>query len=260
MGVIHESLPVAALYNNPQQLILAAGGAVALLGTATKAIEVVHQGETGIKMQRGQPIERKKISEDEIDKIGRYVTLGPGIYPVVPLLQKVVKINVKDRTDRVQAFNIESKDGQLFNVNPIFTWAILPNGDNPYKALFEVNNEKDNKDNEKILELKQTVLGISIGGLGKVLSGRTSSDLIEIDRREVNAATIEECRNELLEYGAALKRVVLEPITRTGAEVLKQGIERGGISSLGAVAVAAVVAEEADSAQIIHLTQPNDAA
>lgn len=270
MGIIHETLPTAALYNNPQQLIITATGAAALAATAVKAIEVVHQGEMGVKMHRGQPVERKyeresllnkrRYSEEELAEVGHYVTLGSGIYPVIPLLQKVVKVNVQDRTERYQGFDIESEDGQLFTAEPIFTWHVLRNGDNPYKALFNVKNDKDNRDVARDFELQQTVLAICAGSLRRVLKGRSSENLKNIDDRKVSDLTIEECRDELLEYGSALRRVRIPSITRKDSEVLKQGLERSGTPALGAVALGAIEADEYGMGAVIPFPRRGDAA
>lgn len=260
MGAIQESLPVAAFYNNPQQIILGATGAITLAATATKAIEIVHQGEMGVRMKRGRPMERRGYSEEELAEIGRYVTHGPGIYGVFPLLRKIVKVNVQDRTERYQGFDIESADGQLFTVDPIFTWHVRADGDNPYKALFNVKNEKDNNDVAKDFELQQTVVGICVGGLHRALRGKTARDLKDINSQEIDAKTKEECYEDLLEYGTALKRVVLPPITRKDSEVLKQGLERSGVPSLGAVALGPIEADEHGMGAVLPFPRPGDAA
>jgi hypothetical protein len=271
MGVIHETLPTAALYNNPLQIITAATGAAALAATAVKAIEVVHQGEMDVLMHRGgQPVERRYerewlmrrrwYSEEELDEIGHYVTLGPGIYPVVPLLQKVVKVNVQDRTERYQGFDIESEDGQLFTTDPSFTWHVLPNGDNPYKALFNVKNDKNSRDVARDFELQQTVMGICVEGLSGVLEGRTAEALKNIDRREIDEEAKEECRDALLEYGSALRKVRIPSITRKDSEVLKQGLERSGPPNLGALAVGTFEAEESHGGVVVPFRRPSDAA
>lgn len=271
MGVIQETLPAAALYNNPQQLIFTLTGAAALAATAKGALEYINQGEMGILLHRGQPVEReyerewllkkRPYTEEELEGLGRYVTRGPGLYGVVPVLQKYVKVNVQERTDQYQqGLDIESEDGQLFTTNPRFTWQVLPNGDNPYRALFRVKNDKDSKDVAKDFELQQTVLSVCVAGLGQVLEGRKSSDLKVIDRDEVSAQTEEVCRDRLLEYGSALIRVSLPSITRKDSEVLKQGLERNGTPNIGVIAGTAVEADASGMGAVIPFPFPRDAA
>lgn len=257
---LQESLPLGAIYNNPQQLFLSLTGALTLAAAATKSIEVVHKGEMGVKTYRGDVIERRGRTEEEIAEIGRYVTLGPGIYPVLPLLQKVVKINVQDRLAKADPFDLESSDGQLFQVTPQFIWRVRADGDNPHDALFKVKNEKDNKDVAKDHEIQQIVVGLCVDGLHRVLRGMTALDLKNVDSREVGEETKNECREDLLEYGTELRRLILPPVTPKDSEVLKQGLERIGITGLGAVAVDETGASENTGGILVSIRPPHDVA
>jgi regulator of protease activity HflC (stomatin/prohibitin superfamily) len=261
MGVLHETLPTAALYNNPQQLMITATGSVALIGTAAKTFEVVHQGEMGVRMRRGRPVERKRTgvregyrtrTEEEIAEEGRYKIYGPGAYVLIPFFEKIVKVNVNDRADEVEPFNIESSDGQLHTVEASFIWQVLRFGDYPYNALFNVNNEKDNKDKDKYLELKQAVLSIGVGGLGRVLGGKAHT-------QDVTTPTQEQCQENLLKYGSAINAVVLKPVTRAHSEVLKQGLERSG-NPISGMVVASQEADEHGYGRVIPVEFGGDAA
>jgi hypothetical protein len=250
MAFSPELVPLAAMYNNPMNMIGTATGAIALGATIKSSFVIVHEGEMGLRMRSGKPQQKKynelnwNWTEEEIEQNGRYQIEGPGVYVLWPF-DHIVKINVRDSTNPLPEFDVESSDNRQFKVHSTITWHVRDDGDNPYKAIFNVNNEKDNKDKDKRLELQETVSGICAAGLGVVLSGRPSEELIKLDHREVNTSTREVCETPLIEYGVALKAVQLKPITRTSPEVLKQGIESSNNPAIaGAYAAAASISQE----------------
>lgn len=262
MGVVHETLPVAAFYTEPTKIVPAALALTALLANASKTFEVVHGGEMGIKIQNGKPKRRKgersllvgrrkDLTDEELAEFGQYVTLTPRLYPLVPLWQKVAKVNVQDRADEVRGFDIETNDGQQYTADPRFIWFIRSDGDYPYRALYNVKNNKDNKDVANDTELREAVLTICLEGLSEALSNKSSRELIRINRKALSRHTEELCREDLLQYGAALRKVVVPSIRRGREEVLKQGLERSGSSSLGAIAMGAIEADENGMGQVI---------
>jgi hypothetical protein len=284
MGVAHENLPLAAF--NLAPLIMSGTGLLTLGGAAFKAFERVEAGDMGVMMCSGSPLEKDQMTDwqrpkrlrtptslyvdrfttyhfgemeaEELDESeGQYVTVGPGIYLLRPGVDKIAKVSVKPHTDPVKEFDVESSDGILHSVEPTFTWHVPPDGDNPYRALFEITNGKDNNDKERAAELKQTVLSICAEGLGMVLDGRTSKELISINRKEVcqDVRTITE--EDLNEFGVGLKRTRFPQITRVKLEVLNRGEKN---TSRDAAIATTIAADEHGMGAVIPLRPGNDAA
>jgi hypothetical protein len=86
--------------------------------------------------------ERRERIQEKVDALPEYMTRD-GVYRVVtndrvwtiPLIQKVVKINVGHQTSNIPPFAMESSDDVQINVNPAIAWRVRADGDNPYKAL-----------------------------------------------------------------------------------------------------------------------------
>jgi hypothetical protein len=268
MGLVHENLPTAAIYENPQQMLGLAVGLIAVGGAALKIVETVPDGEMGILMRNStSPVVRKEvrhlpedqriaITDDRSAEIGQFVILGPGRYLVAPLFRKVVKINVGDRADTVKGLALESEEGQQYEAHPTFTWHVRRDGDNPWKARFRVNNEKDNRDKDRDLELKQAVIGICVDGLSQVLNGMPADRLIKLSGKDVIVPTQEICRDDLLYYGVGLRRVGLEPIRRTFPEVIAQS----GQQNASKIIIEGMEADEDGMGAVIPFPNPRDAA
>lgn len=192
--------------------------------------------------------------DEEIKHQGIYQVRGPGLVWLRPFIDKVVTVNVTHRTTPIpEGFDLESVDDRQFRIIPSVTWYVRSDGDNPYKARFKINNEKDNKDEKKDDELEQTVAWICARGLGIVLRNKTTEDLINHDPAEVTQGTRERCADELLDYGVELHDVRLKPVVRTPQEVLKQGIENTQHPSDAAMIPAAAALAEGDKGTILSL-------
>jgi hypothetical protein len=257
MGLLHETLPTAASFNNPHQLIAPALGILTAAATLRKSIVIVHRGEIGIPTRNGQPIEKKGLTEEQQAEMGRFLLAPPGIYPIVPLYEGMEKIGVQHRTDGDE-FDIESKEGELQMVRADFIWHVRSDGENPIKARFLVNNEMENKDQDRDRELTKIVVRLCVGALGKALKDTGAGELKMMDGEAVTPFTQAECNDSLLKYGAALDEVILEPITRKDSQVVSDGMYRSRDPMHGAVA--AVEAGEGSSGVVVPLRPPSDAA
>jgi|GEM_PF-5255784 len=235
MGLIHETLPYAAIYEHPQTLITTAMGAVALSASASKAFKIIPQGNVGIHMRSGRPLlkdEFKGLSEEELAGLPPEMAQN-GIYQIEskrlvwlrPFIDDVVMVNVSDRTSDPRAFFVESSEDCKFQVDAAFGWYVRRDGDNPYKARFNVNHEKrDNNDKDKDRELEQTIVSICNSGLRRVLSGRTIDSLLNIQDEEIQLNTRVQCKDRLLNYGVAIKDVRIESIARVDASIIAKAI------------------------------------
>jgi SPFH domain / Band 7 family len=194
---------------------------------------------------------RERIAEkienldDEIKEQGIYQIAGRGIVWLYPFIDSVVKINIADQTTPLEPFELESNDTRQRQVliTPSLTWNVRPDADNPYKALFNINNEKETKIKNKTQELEQTVGWICAEALGIVLRDMKYDDLKNFEPDNITKATSELCEKDLLRYGVNLGAVRLKPNVRTSAERIAQAIE--GNPELTKAEKAAIVASSA---------------
>ena len=229
-------------------------GAVALAAVVGRAAAIVPQSDVGIRMRSGRPMlkkeyrEFKKLPEEELETLsdntpgGIYNIQNRRLIWMLPF-DHVVKVNVADRTSDPRPFKMESQDKVQFEVNAAYTWFVRRDGDNPFRARFKVNNEKDNKDKDKDRELEQTVVSICNSGLRKVLSGSFADNFMSIDDEYVDLNTREECKEPLLKYGVSLKAVRLESVARTDAQVLAQAMGDNKDPRNAALMAAMILAE-----------------
>jgi hypothetical protein len=227
-----EIVPVANITGTIAPLVTSAIGMFALGKTASGVLKIVHEGDMGIVMSSGIPHlkeQYKNLSQKDLDSLyadeetdGIYDIRGPGRVWLRPFVDKVVIVNCRDRVAHVDPYEIEARDGQMV-IKPAFCWYVRPDGDNPYKAWFNVYNEKDNEDERKIFELEQRLSGICVRGLEHVLRGKSREELININHIEASELTIENTQQELLDYGVTLKDVMLKPFSRSYPQVTSDG-------------------------------------
>jgi hypothetical protein len=163
--------------------------------------------------------------DDELREKGLYQIRGRGVVWLRPFVDSVVKINVASQTTPMERFPLDSLDGPQVEVIPGITWNVRADGDNPYKALFEINNEKETKVKEKTHELEQTVSWICSAGLTQVLRNRKYEEIRNFDPKEITDITRQICGDDLLRFGVNLSDVWLKFPAYTPAERLAQALE-----------------------------------
>lgn len=287
MGLIQETIPVASVITDPSKLIMALPATILGVGTAAKSFTIVHQSEMGVRTRRGAPMFKPEINEmiasdigglpkdecrelvkNRIDELpeterdkGIYQIVGQGVVWLVPFIDRVVRINVADQTTPLGDFPLESEENRQVSIDSSITWNVRHDGDNPYKALFNINNEKEANLKDQTRELEQTVSRICASGLGRVLRGRSYDNLLNFDRVEITNCTQAICYDDLLQYGVNLSEVWLDPIVRTPAERLAQAIQGNPDSPNAGMIVGAAATAGKDTGQLLHLaTPPQDAA
>lgn len=176
---------------------------------------------------------RKRVNEkidglpDEVAEEGIYQIAGQGIVPLIPFIDRAIKISVAHQTTPLETFPLDSQDGVTVGVESAITWNVNPSGDNPYYATFRINNDKETKIKDKTKELEQTVAWICTQGMGLVLRGRSYQQLNAFDPKEVTASMQKVCRADLARFGVNLGMAWLNLPARTPAERIAQAIERG---------------------------------
>ncbi len=140
--------------DNAKELIAYATAATLLGGLAVKAIHKVEQGEIGVRTRNG------KTHRTKGGKKGQpYGVLEPGLHITVPLTHSIKNANVKDRTSQLKDA-LFSQGSQFWKADISVTWAVMKDGENPIKALFNVEHG----------ELDDTVKETCSDGLDQVLS------------------------------------------------------------------------------------------
>jgi hypothetical protein len=171
------------------------------------------------------------LSDEELEGGIYKIRNKRGIVPLVPFIDHCPKINIRDRAKEIELPVVsvnERNQKEKHEIKATVGWFVRPDGDNPYKARFNLNNERDNKDKDKDLELETKALGIFRAGLGRVLSNKSSDELIEINHRDPEGVTEQakiETNERLLPIGVALRDVDLEPITPVDARELGRALK-----------------------------------
>ncbi|MDL2362952.1 MAG: SPFH domain-containing protein [Patescibacteria group bacterium] len=209
----------------------------------------------------------EKIDElpEEIREEGIYRIVGRGVVWLRPFIDHVPKINVADQTTVISPFELESEEDTQMLVTPSVTWRVRSDFDNPFKALFNINNEKESRLKNKTQELEQTVEWICSEGLGLVLGDWTYQRLKKLstsDKAEITRKTKELCDKDMLKYGTQIEAVRLKPSARTAAERLAQAIEKNPDSAdagiIGGIATSRRVGRRV--MQLVPPSAPPDAA
>jgi hypothetical protein len=256
IGSDNENMPLASSIAGIDTTYLLALAAVAGAGVSFRKLtpyfhETIGPNEVGVLLHRGNPVERKIVSDERLDtKLGqrkfhrgkitteeklaeggsRYVIAGSGFY-LVPLKKNLERVYVADQVSKL-GFDLMSQERHLTHVEADVTWNICPEGDAPLHSITRIKHVKqDKKDIEKKEDgenhlLASQVLSICAAGLGRVLTGKSMHELQYINKKpvEVTDYTIEECGDEVDYYGGRIKAVRLMPITWKDNETIAQAI------------------------------------
>lgn len=212
--------------SNGRGITTGLSAAVLTATTGVKAVNKVSEGEMGVRTRFGRTHHKRG------QKVGQpYGVKGPGMYPVFPFLHSVKVIHVRDRTNGLPEIQLNCEEKQI-KIDSSVVWHVLPESDYPWRALFRAEN---------LSELTQNVTGICVNGLRQVTSQMSRKELD--DHRALFAGVEEVCKDDLLYYGTAIKRVNISAMTETIGEMIRQsGHPQSGV--LGAVAVSGAVHQE----------------
>ena len=167
---------------------LALAGA-SVVGGGLKAFANVPSGHMGVRT-RFERAERKEGSRREGQIYG---TVKPGFRWVVPYSDSITTISTQSRNHQLEPLLIEFKRGGQTKVESNIQWHVSEDGDNPYKALFEVKDEET---------LTRTVADVSLSGLHYVLGEMKHRK--QINTYEVEGNLKEHVKDKLLEFGTEL--------------------------------------------------------
>lgn len=202
MGVLQEALG-GGLGIGEGAIAKVSAVAVAA-GTAFKSVVKVNEGEKGVRTRYGRATRTRGRRAGEL-----YGIVEPGMHFVVPFTHSVNKISVRDRSNDLGELQVD-REGKQYLVRGSIVWYVMPDGDNPYRAQFNIQNET---------ELTSTVVVTCAGALREVVS------LVPLDTPVIENEAFESineiCAEELAFYGVALKRLRLPTVTPTLGQMLR---------------------------------------
>ena len=203
-----------------------AGAAAIVAATGFRVFRNVPTGHMGVmtRFARGEYSKDKpevwigapgmaRLVRSAHDKGELYGIVPPGSYRVLPFIHNIVTVCCTDNTTELGGFPYTAGDEEQLHTSANMTWHVRPDDINPYRAHFSVASPA---------ELAQTVRGIVINALGSSLGEMTRKESLKT--ADVNDAVQGYCRDDLLEYGVALKRVTMTPPTQTMPEMYRQGL------------------------------------
>ena len=176
------------------------GFGVAGITAAMKAINTVETGQMGV---------RTRFKRVVFDKQGNPKMAKPGKHFTFPGVQSVNVISTQDhsqdlgrkRIDR----QIDNRQQQIEVVSSV-VWRVIAEGNNPYKAIYEVDS------------LPEAVTNKCSSGLYATVRGLNESDIY--NEEAVMDGVMTWCEQPLLEYGVALRSVNIHEISRSIGQML----------------------------------------
>lgn len=177
-----------------------------VISSALKGFKRIPEGEKGVRTGFGKV---------KFDKNGEPKVVGSGLHGVPPFTHSIETISILDRPHDLESFAIE-KGGEKYNVKSSITWAVSPEKEHVYRALFRTT------------ALTETVTNICATGLRFVMNSLEQDNFY--DNHAVAEGVSDVCDEDLLIYGVLLKRLQLREVARSEAQVLA-GALRGNSSA-----------------------------
>jgi regulator of protease activity HflC (stomatin/prohibitin superfamily) len=141
----------------------------------------------------------RKINQGEVglrEFLGRYTdTVGPGIFFLVPGIQSVRKVDIREQVVTVPEQQIITKDNVAVTVDGIVYAQIT----DPYKATYEINN------------VFMAVVNLAQTNLRSVLGTMELNDTLS-NRDSINAKLLESLDRETGKWGIKVMRVEIKKL------------------------------------------------
>ena len=98
-----------------------------------------------------------------IQRFGRYVrVVGPGLRLLIPIVYRGTKVGVWEYTQRVPTQKYITTDNVVVDLDFVIYYQVLPDGDNPRKAVLDVQNFEVAVVNLAVAELRSIIGNISL--------------------------------------------------------------------------------------------------
>jgi len=171
--------------------IVVAGGSAVVAGV--KAFKFVQEGELGIKLRFGRAL---------LDEAGEPKVIPPGFVLLIPFIETLQRRHVRQQTLRLANQRIMISDGLIFNISAVVIFRVK----DVYRALFEID------------DLDQSLSDLSMGVLRDVLSGKSHTELYDLD--VIAAELLEQLREKAEEWGVEFNQFKLTDCAPTNETAL----------------------------------------
>ncbi len=185
-----------------KELVAGAAGTFGAVKTAMSAFKRVNQGEMGV---------RTRLGKVKTDKQGVPRVVGAGLHAVAPFTHSIETIAIKDRAHNLEVIEFEREETK-YTAKSSITWAVSPEPEHLYRAIFEVDN------------LTESVTNICVSGLYLALNSMKSEKMH--DPAAVRGEIHDLCDDDLLEYGVVLRAFRLHSLAAADPSVSSSGMVR----------------------------------
>ncbi|KKM74518.1 hypothetical protein LCGC14_1399430, partial [marine sediment metagenome] len=210
----------------------------------------------GIRIVR--PVERAII-----ERLGKYHKFcGAGFHWIIPIIDKIGKINITERMADVEPQDIITKDNLNARVDLVVYYKVMENEDNVKKSVYNVDDFET-----QIISLAKTTARNVIGdmgfsdvnnkrnqlndALGKVLDRESDAWGVQIVRVELKEITppedVQETMNRVIKANNE-KEAALD--FATAAETKADGVKRAAIKEAEGIAKGKVIVAEGEAKRI----------
>lgn len=143
------------------------------------------------------PMFVRKINQGEVglrEFLGKYTdTVGPGIFFLIPWIQSVRKVDIREQVITVPEQQIITKD----NVGIVVDWVIYVQITDPYQATYDINN------------VFMAVVNLAQTNLRSVLGTMTLDETLS-NREVINGRLLESLDRETGKWGIKVLRVEIK--------------------------------------------------
>ena len=222
---------------------IAAG--VTAIGLGLKSFTTIPEGHIGIKTRFGK-VRRYRTGEQK----GHPIMKQPGAHPTFPGVHAYRTINTRLRSNDLEPAHVQirNEDGSSEKraLRASVNWRVSDEGDNPYRALFEVDDGSD---------LTQIVTNFCLGGLRSVLE---AEGMPESEERLLEATRLK-CATWLPQIGVELLGISLKDTTRSEAQILAESLRGPEAPNPHTAAERTAVTLGAEEVYpLLHLVQEED--
>ena len=207
---------------------------VAAIGIALKSFTIIPEGSVGVKTRFGKARRHKKG-----DLAGEPIIKGAGAHATFPGVHSYRVINVRRRASDLEPSFVDVDNRGISEKRALrasITWRVSDKHDDPYKALFEVEDGS----------LEQSVTNICLGGLRLTIEehGRAITNQPELLHAETNA----HIREPLGLIGVNLEAIQIKDTTQSEGQAVGNAIQSASpdnpLPNIAAIAAVHLAAEE----------------
>lgn len=214
--------------------LMLTGGAGALAGILgiLKPGVVVGAGEVGVRT-RFSKVEKTGWLACKLNREGQLYGIIPenkGLRPT--LSHNTKKVSIKDQTNEY-LFNVDNVSGKQLEVHASFIWGVTP--EKAHRSLVKIEEEGD--------QFAESVVRFCTSALFQVIQDHPNPRHLKSE--EAYPEVVALCKDDLDNYGAELRKVVLGPRAASQGQLFKDGLaqlsDNGSLDPMTIAAAASIV-------------------